>query len=205
MIINYNHGNRGGVMLTNLCQIIVDFFIKEDIVSEEQRDVYQYGVELSISTLIGLFIVLAIGVLNGRFTESVIFYIVFCLTRAFCGGFHAHSHLLCKVTFICILILVLIMDLVLDNIKIYYWFVLYLYSLIIVCAFAPVENPNKKLTSYDKKRCKIISIILMVVWLVVMILFYSFGSELYHIVALTLFFVANLMLLGKYNKLRETK
>lgn len=192
-------------MLTNLCQIIVDFFIKEDIVSEEQRDVYQYGVELSISTLIGLFIVLAIGVLNGRFTESVIFYIVFCLTRAFCGGFHAHSHLLCKVTFICILILVLIMDLVLDNIKIYYWFVLYLYSLIIVCAFAPVENPNKKLTSYDKKRCKIISIILMVVWLVVMILFYSFGSELYHIVALTLFFVANLMLLGKYNKLRETK
>ena len=56
-------------MLTNLCQIIVDFFIKEDIVSEEQRDVYQYGVELSISTLIGLFIVLAIGVLNGRFTE----------------------------------------------------------------------------------------------------------------------------------------
>ena len=192
-------------MLTNLCQIIVDFFIKEDIVSEEQRDVYQYGVELSISTLIGLFIVLAIGVLNGRFTESVIFYIIFCLTRAFCGGFHAHSHLLCKVTFICILTLVLIMDLVLDNIEIYYWFVLYLYSLIIVCAFAPVENPNKKLTSYDKKRCKIILIILMVVWLVVMILFYSFGSELYHIVALTLFFVANLMLLGKYNKMRETK
>lgn len=192
-------------MLTNLCQIIVDFFIKEDIVSEEQRDVYQYGVELSISTLIGLFIVLAIGVLNGRFTESVIFYIVFCLTRAFCGGFHAHSHLLCKVPFICILILVLIMDLVLDNIEIYYWFVLYLYSLIIVCAFAPVENPNKKLTSYDKKRCKIILIILMVVWLVVMILFYSFGSELYHIVALTLFFVANLMPLGKYNKMRETK
>lgn len=70
-----------------------------------------------------------------------------------------------------------------DNIEIYYWFVLYLYSLIIVCAFAPVENPNKELTSYDKKRCKIISIIFMVVWLVVMILFYSFGSELYHIVA----------------------
>ncbi len=192
-------------MLTNLCQIIVDFFIKEDIVSEEQRDVYQYGVELSISTLIGLFIVLAIGVLSGRFTESIIFYIVFCLTRAFCGGFHAHSHLLCKVTFICILILVLIMDLVLDNIEIYYWFVLYLYSLIIVCAFAPVENPNKKLTSYDKKRCKITSIILMVVWLVAMILFYSFGSELYHIVALTLFFVANLMLFGKYSERRETK
>ena len=192
-------------MLTKLSQIIVDFFVKEDVVSEEQREIYQYGIELSVSTLMGLFIVLAIGVLSRRFTESVIFYIVFCLTRAFCGGFHAHSHLLCKVTFICVLILVLVMDLVLDNIEIYYWFVLYLYSLTIVCAFAPVENPNKRLTSYDKKRCKIISIIFMVVWLVVMILFYSFGSELYHIVALTLFFVANLMLLGKYSERRKTK
>ena len=41
-------------MLTNLCQIIVDFFIREDIVSEEQREVYQYGVELSVSTLISV-------------------------------------------------------------------------------------------------------------------------------------------------------
>lgn len=194
-------------MLTNLCQIIVDFFIREDIVSEEQREVYQYGVELSVSTLIGLFIVLSIGVFSGRFTESVIFYIVFCLTRAFCGGFHAHSHLLCKVTLICVFILVLVIELVLHNIESCYWFVVYLYSLIIVCAFAPVENPNKRLTSNDKKRCKIISIILMVVWLTVMFLFYSFDSELYHIVvvALTLFFVANLMLLGKYSGRRETK
>lgn len=112
-------------MLTKLSQIIVDFFVKEDVVSEEQREIYQYGIELSVSTLMGLFIVLAIGVLSRRFTESVIFYIVFCLTRAFCGGFHAHSHLLCKVTFICVLILVLVMDLVLDNIEIYYWFVLW--------------------------------------------------------------------------------
>lgn len=90
-------------MLTNLCQIIVDFFVKEDIVPEEQREVYQYGVELSVSTLIGLLIVLAAGAFGGRLIESVIFYIVFCLTRAFCGGFHAHSHLLCKLTFTCVI------------------------------------------------------------------------------------------------------
>lgn len=192
-------------MLTGLCQIIVDFFIREDIVSEEQRDIYQYGFELCISTLIGLLIVLAIGVFSGRFIESVIFYIVFCLTRTFCGGFHAHSHLLCKATLSCVLILVLGLDLVLNNIECYYWFILYLYSLIIVSAFSPIENPNKRLTSSDKKRCKIISIIFMMVWLAVMILFYSFGSKLYHIVALTLFFVASLMLLGKYSEMRKTK
>lgn len=196
---------RGGVMLTSLCRIIVDFFIRENIVSEEQRDIYQYGIEICVSTLIGLLIVLAIGIFSGKFIESVIFYIVFCLTRAFCGGFHARSHLLCKATLICVLILVLAVDLVLSDIENYYWFIVYLYSLIIVYAFAPIENPNKRLTSDDKKRCKIISIILMMVWLVVMIVFYNFGSELYHIVALTLFFVASLMLLGKYSERRETK
>ena len=38
-----------------------------------------------------------------------------------------------------------------------------------------------------------------------MFLFFSFDSELYHIVALTLFFLANLMLLGKYNERGKTK
>lgn len=37
-------------MLTKLSQIIVDFFVKEDVVSEEQREIYQYGIELSVST-----------------------------------------------------------------------------------------------------------------------------------------------------------
>ena len=35
----------------------------------------------------------------------------------FCGGFHAHSHLLCKATFIFILLLVLVIDLALHSIE----------------------------------------------------------------------------------------
>lgn len=187
-------------MLTNLCYVIVDLFIRENIVSEEQREIYQYGVELVISSLIGLFLILVIGLLSGNFIESVIFYTVFCSTRMFCGGFHAHSHLLCKATFVGAFILVIVIDLVLNNIESFYWFIIYIYCLIIVCAFAPVENSNKTLTTNDVKRCKSISFILMMIWLTVMFLLYIFGSELYHIVALTLFFIANLMLLGKQSE-----
>lgn len=192
-------------MLTNLCYVIVDLFIRENIVSEEQREIYQYGVELVISSLIGLFLILVIGLLSGNFIESVIFYTVFCSTRMFCGGFHAHSHLLCKATFVGAFILVIVIDLVLNNIESFYWFIIYIYCLIIVCAFAPVENSNKTLTTNDVKRCKSISFILMMVWLTVMFLLYIFGSELYHIVALTLFFIANLMLLGKQSEGRKSR
>lgn len=133
-------------MLTNLCYVIVDLFIRENIVSEEQREIYQYGVELVISSLIGLFLILVIGLLSGNFIESVIFYTVFCSTRMFCGGFHAHSHLLCKATFVGAFILVIVIDLVLNNIESFYWFIIYIYCLICVCQEKTNPFAKKKMS-----------------------------------------------------------
>ena len=149
-----------------------------------------------MSSVIGILIVLAIGAVSGRFWESIIFYIVFCFTRLFSGGFHAPTYLLCKITFTSVLISVLALDWLLCGIVRYYWYVLYLYSFIIICRFAPVENSNKKLTEYEKVRIKVICIVEMMNCPLVMLLLNSINSELYHIAALTLFSVANLMLLG---------
>ena len=190
-------------MITKLSHIIADFFIRQKVVPEEQREVYEYGFELCISSVIGILIVLAIGLVSGRFWESVVFYIVFCFTRLFTGGYHAPNHLLCKVTFAGALLAVLAADWLLKEIESYYWFILHFYSLIIVCQFAPIENPNKELSERQKVRCKVISIIAMAVWLAVMFLFRYLNSELDHIVALTLFCIANLMLLGIHKGRRK--
>ena len=190
-------------MITKLSHIIADFFIREKIVPEEQREIYEYGFELSISSIIGIIIVLAIGIIGGKFWESIVFYMVFCFTRLFTGGFHASSHLLCKITFSANLLAVLVIDWILYKIENYYWFVLYFYSFVIVCQFAPIENSNKELTKYQKVKCKIISIIAMAIWLAVMFLFRSLNSTLDHIVALTLFDVSNLMLLGIFYERRK--
>ncbi len=192
-------------MIAKLSQIIAVFFIRQKVVPEEQREIYEYGFELSISSVIGIIIVLAVGLISGKFWECVVFYIVFCFTRLFTGGFHAPNHLLCKVTFAGALLLVLAADRLLSGIENYYWFILHLYSLVIVCQFAPIENSNKELSKRQKVRCKIIAIIAMAVWLAVMFLFRSLNSKLDHIVALTLFCVSNLMLLGLYYERRKTK
>ena len=130
---------------------------------------------------------------------------MFCFTRLFTGGFHASTYLRCKITFAGVLVAVLAADWLLKGIESYYWFVLHFYSLIIVCQFAPVENPNKELSERKKVKCKVISIVAMTVWLAVMFLFRVLNSELYHIVALTLFCVANLMLLGIHQERRKMK
>ncbi len=51
-------------MIAKLSRIIADFFIRQEIVPEEQREVYEYGFELSISSIIGILIVLAIGLVS---------------------------------------------------------------------------------------------------------------------------------------------
>ena len=192
-------------MITKLSHIIADFFICKKFIPEEQREVYEYGFELSISSLIGIIIVLAIGLISGKFWESIVFYVVFCFTRLFTGGFHAVSRLICEITFGAALLVVLAADRLLHGIEDYYWFVLHFYSLVIVCQFAPIEDPNKKLTKRQRVRCKITAIIEMAVWLAVMFLFRVLGSELDHTVALTLFCVANLMLLEIYLEWRKTQ
>ena len=196
---------RGDQMIAKLSHIIANFFISQKVVPEEQREVYEYGFELSISSVIGILIVLAIGLVSGRFWESVVFYIVFCFTRLFTGEYHASTYLRCKLTFAGLLLAVLLADWLLKEIESYYWFILHFYSLVVVCGLAPIENPNKELTERQKVKCKVISIVAMAVWLAVMFLFGYLNSELDHIVALTLFCVANLMLLGKNNGRRTLK
>lgn len=190
-------------MIAKLSHIVAGFFIRQNVVAEEQREIYEYGFELSISSIIGILIVLGIGIVSGKFWESVVFYIVFCFTRLFTGGFHASTYLRCKITFTGVLLVVLGTDWLLREIESYYWLVLHFYSLIIVCQFAPVENPNKELSKRQKVKCKLISIIIMAVWLGVMFFFRFLDSGLDHIIALTLFCVANLMLLGNYYERRK--
>ena len=185
-------------MIAKLSHVIADIFIHRKLITEEQREAYEYGLELSIYSLIDIMIALAIGLISGKFWESVMFYIVFRFTKLFAGGFHASNRLIDKIIFAAALLLALIADWLLQGIENYYWFALHFYSLVIVSQFAPVENPKKELTKCEKVRFKVISIIIMAVWLAVMFLFRSLGSELDHIVALTLFCVSNLMLLDIY-------
>lgn len=192
-------------MIAKPGRVIADFFIRKKIVPEEQREVYEYGFELGISFVIEILIVLAIELISRCFWESVVFYIVFCFTRLFTGGYHASTYLRCKLTFAGLLLAVLLADWLLKEIESYYWFILHFYSLTVVCGLSPIENPNEELTERQKVKCKVISIVAMMVWLAVMFLFRALDSELDHIVALTLFCVANLMLLENHKEGRNSK
>ena len=102
-------------MIAKLSHIIADIFIRRRLITEEQRESYEYGFELSISSLSNIIIVLTLGLLSGKFWESVVFYAVFRFTRLFTGGFHARNRLFDKIIFAAALIVVLITDWILQE------------------------------------------------------------------------------------------
>ena len=57
-------------------------------------DIYIYGFELLVSSVIETISLLLIGLLTGKFVETVIFIISFSSIRVFSGGYHANSYFL---------------------------------------------------------------------------------------------------------------
>ena len=47
MLISYNTDKeRSGKVITKLCHVIADFFIKENIIDEDQREIYNTNNQL---------------------------------------------------------------------------------------------------------------------------------------------------------------
>lgn len=95
-------------MIRKLSALISSRFIKNNIISENAKEVYQYGIEITISSFIGFTITCIIGLLLHAFIQTMIFYITFVLLRSMTGGYHAKTYLKCNFIFSIITLFVMI-------------------------------------------------------------------------------------------------
>ena len=83
-------------MIHLLSMSIADYLFHRKIITIDKYPVYQYGLEMIISTILGVVLILLCGVLTGSFLHSIIFYLLFVTLRMFTGGYHADTHFMCK-------------------------------------------------------------------------------------------------------------
>lgn len=83
-------------MINRLSTLISDQFVKHNIIPKDAKDVYTYGVEITISSIIGFLITLAIGLLFDSLINAMIFYVIFISLRSMTGGYHAKTYLKCN-------------------------------------------------------------------------------------------------------------
>lgn len=134
-------------------------FHQRGIVKADDRDVFEYGLDLLLFTLATNVTLLILGAVTGFFWHSLILMIAFAALQSTCGGYHAQTHMKCFITtaagwgvgrlLITFLpdVLVLLMP---------------LYGAIVIWTVAPLEHENAPMSVTKKARMRILGRTLMV-------------------------------------------
>ena len=168
-------------MLVKIASKLTLILHRNNIISEDETEIYQYGLEMILSTILNCMIVLLLGALMNEPLAAVIFFIIFALVRSSSGGYHADTYLKCNSIFAVNLIMVLLW---VKFAAPFYFIVCHVIFILIyfmmVTKYAPIENPNKTLSDLQKKHNKVLSIIYGIILTAIsLILWYGFDLKKY--------------------------
>lgn len=155
-------------MISFLSRSVVRSLIKNDAIEMEKAEVYQYGFEILFSSITTFLIAVLSGVLLHCFTAAMLFFVIFATFRQICGGYHANHYWSCNLLFLLVInaVLVVYRFFPTDSFTTMHYIFLSV-SLLIICAYAPVENENKPLNAKQvllfRKISRIIAILLTVI------------------------------------------
>lgn len=183
---------------------LVDVLLNNKIIEEKEKDIYAYGFQIIISSMIGILMVGAIGIIFNRFIESVLFLVVFISIREYTGGYHANTFLFCSVLFISLYFILLVFtEMIYKNFELYHIIFILLIHLFTVLKYSPIENERKPLTQkvVITKRKK--SIIISIIWSLLTLVLFSWLKKLSVVITLTLGIVTMLMLIEKLKERRD--
>ena len=150
-------------MIHNLATKLASLFVLYGESADDDVDIYAYGCEAIISSIVNIGVAMMISFIFGRVLEGIIFMAVFALLRRYTGGYHADTHFKCIVTFNTILVFALVLVSMESRLEPSFLNSNILtasiasISLIGIFAMAPVENENKPIDKELYPKTKRIS------------------------------------------------
>lgn len=129
---------------------IVSEFVEEKIISCDEREVYEYGIEQGLYMILNYIIVGIIGMFLGTFVETLVFVLSYSFLRIFAGGYHADTPIKCLTSYVGIVTTALLF-IKYYPLNIFICSLLFCFSGIVILFLAPVEDNNKPLDDLEKK------------------------------------------------------
>jgi accessory gene regulator B len=159
------------VMITQMSKRISSFFIINNIVKDDDREVYEYSFEILISTILNFLAVIVIAIITKRIVETMIYLLGFIPLRTIAGGYHAKTHFRCfmilMATYMSFLLIVRFVPVNwMDWITIVSAFL----SFVLIFWLSPVEDSNKPLSEKEKNTFRIKSRICITAYSMISIL-----------------------------------
>lgn len=176
---------------------IADYLCENDIITTEDKEIVQYGLEAFAESLLGLLVtVLVGGIFTSPLNGLVLWLLVFPL-RKYAGGYHAKSRSLCFMISVGMMLCAYGLFTTWKLPMVVYISVTIITFGAIYC-MAPVDTPNKLLDVLEqgvyRKRARVVLVTEGIVFIVACILRYE---TLYAAVTMSYFIVAVSLVAGK--------
>ncbi|WMJ87931.1 accessory gene regulator ArgB-like protein [Anaerocolumna sp. MB42-C2] len=193
-------------MLGKVSVSLTNRLIKNNIIKQEDFEIYQFGIENFMMRACHIISYLILGLSFNLLPELLIFLIAFMPLRENSGGYHAKTPLKCYILSCAAIFIFLCLVRFTPAEIMEYSVILSLASSLILFLIVPVESENKplddtELTYYKSKAGFIIIIELALVLIFKMLLW----NELSFILALSLTFELLVALAGIYFKIYDLK
>lgn len=190
-------------MLNKMAIKLSNRLLQNEVITEDVIDVYVYGFELIISSLVNTLVIILAGSLLSKIVQTVSFLFVFILLRSFTGGYHANTYTKCSIVTFSTYATVLLLSHYI-NISKFAYMTLLILGAIILAIFAPIKNPNKQLTELKIRIFKILSLFIFIMFITVGILLIDRNLSISNVIYFALMSVLFLLFI-KEKKERRTQ
>lgn len=188
-----------------LVERLTDFLEKEEIISDEEKEIVQFGLESLGGNLLGIILTLVVGVCFQQVREALLLWFLLFPLRKNAGGFHAKTKVRC---FLSSTVTIIVSMVCIQQIR---WtetenILITVISAVVIWIMAPVENGNKRLDSVEYRvyRQRTRKILLLEVLLFVLSL--TFGWEdLVIVITMVFSIVCVVLVTGKVKMLKDKR
>lgn len=192
-------------MISKLSTYITEKLRSNGTISEEDKDLYIYGLFMLISHLMFFIISCVFGLILGCAFESVIFYVAFQFIRRYAGGYHASSETRCDILST-LSVLACIAVIRLSKVYDIQTVLLIIGALSAICIFifAPLDTPEKPLTDKEFRYFRKISWIILLVIIIAIVVSYIFKFKMVTVPCyLSLILESILLVAGKIKRVSQ--
>lgn len=190
-------------MISKLSNLITQSLLKNNVILDDEKELYDYGLFMIISYMTFFLISILFGIALNILFSSILFYISFCLVRNFAGGIHANSEIKCDIiTTVSILISEILIKIFIDYSLVCLAFVMLIISSVCLCVIKPVATSQKEISQQEKLHFHKKVIVLTVTFLLISVTSFILGfNSIVISLALGLSLANILLIIGKLQQL----
>lgn len=152
-------------MIEKISKKMLSFVALYVPMDENTAEVYQYGIEISISTVLNILITMMLAFAIVEPLSGIIFLTCMVLVRSYSGGYHAKNYFKCNCTMVVMFFITFCISKILIHFNLAEFHIMssvLMLAFLPLYAFSPVKNKHKPLSEKKAKKCRIVSIILYI-------------------------------------------